>query len=61
MYSGEKIERSNKREIEGGKVQRMQRYLGPVWFVLLGIVINLTINYGVKQSQFTKPTSEPPR
>jgi len=61
MYPGEEGERSNKREIEGGKVQRMQRYIGPVWFMLLGIVINLTINYGVKQSQFTKPTSEPPR
>ena len=28
MYSGEERERSNKREIEGGKVQHMQRYLG---------------------------------
>ena len=27
----------------------------------LGIVITLTTNYGVKQSQFTKSTSEPPR
>jgi len=28
MYSGEERECSNKREIEGGKVQRMQRYFG---------------------------------
>jgi len=28
MYSSEERERSNKREIEGGKVQRMQKYLG---------------------------------
>jgi len=27
----------------------------------LGIVTTLTANYGVKQSQFTKPTSEPLR
>ena len=26
MYSGEERERSNKREIESGKVQHMQRY-----------------------------------
>ena len=29
--------------------------------VALGIVTTLTTNYGVKQNQFTKPTSEPPR
>ena len=37
----------------------------PVWFGLgksgLGILSTLTANYGVKQSQFTKPTPEPLR
>ena len=37
-------------------------YLGPVWFC--SALVNsdtLTAYYGVKQSQFTKPTPEPPR
>ena len=32
--------------------------IGLVWFCLR---VTLTANYGVKQTQFTKPTSEPPR
>ena len=38
------------------------RNMGPVWFC--SALVNsdtLTVYYGVKQSQFTKPTPEPPR
>ena len=47
------------------KSKSLMEKMGPIWFGLgksgLGILSTLTANYGVKQSQFTKPTPEPMR
>ena len=41
-------------------VSSHKKHMGPVWFC--NALVNsdiLTVYYGVKQSQFTKPTPEP--
>ena len=53
-YTGEGHYSSLNSETTG----RSNANFGSVWFANSD---NLTVNYGIKQSQFTKPTSEPPR